>query len=147
MKTRAARESAQDTASQRLTRIFSTRGCPSPLWLGLLGMLEDFVKQWDPDPKHGSVGGPDRRELFARSGFRCMAPGCTGRADLHIHHWKPRSQGGGEELTNKGPACVFHHLRGIHGGLATARGKAPMGITWTLGRDSVGGRFRNEKRV
>src|SRR5262245_52888176 len=147
MQVRLTRESAPGTASGRLIRIFSTRVCPPPLWVGLLGLLEDCVRLWEPDPQHGRVaGGPDRRELFARSGFRCAAPGCTARI-LHGHHVVPRSHGGKNGLTNEETLCPFHHLRGIHGGLAAARGKAPLGVTWRLGRDGIGGAFMNEKSI
>ncbi|MGH9868369.1 MAG: HNH endonuclease signature motif containing protein [Candidatus Polarisedimenticolia bacterium] len=142
---RRVRESDPATASWRLTRIFSTRGWRLPLWVGLLELLEDCVRLWDP--VEANVGGPDRRELFPRSGYRCSAPGCTGRALLQDHHLVFRSAGGGDELTNRESLCLFHHLRGIHRGLAAARGRAPLGITWRLGRDGVGGRFRNERRL
>jgi len=132
-------------ASALVTRTFSTRGWRPPLWVGLLGLLEDCVALWDP--VEANVGGPDRRELLARSGYRCSAPGCTGRDNLQDHHLRFRSAGGGPELTNRESLCVFHHQRGIHGGLASARGVAPLGVTWRLGRGAVGGRFRNEKRV
>ncbi len=131
------------SASVLVTRTFSTRGWQPPLWVGLLGLLEDCVTQWDP--KEANVGGPDRRELFARTGYRCSAPGCTGRDCLQDHHLVFRSAGGGHELTNRESLCVFHHQQGIHRGLAAARGEAPLGVTWLLGRDGVGGRFRNEK--
>ncbi|MGH9870477.1 MAG: HNH endonuclease signature motif containing protein, partial [Candidatus Polarisedimenticolia bacterium] len=120
-------------------------GWRPPLWVGLLGLLEDCVRQWDP--KEANVGGPDKRELFARSGYRCSVPGCTRRATLEDHHLVFLSAGGGQELTNRESLCWFHHHVGIHGGLAKARGTAPLGITWRLGRGGVGGRFRNERRL
>ena len=49
--------------------------------------------------------------------------------------------------SNKGVLCAFHHLRGIHDGLASCQGTAPLGLTWTLGRDGAGGTFTNERRV
>ena len=104
-------------------------------------MLEEFVETWDV----GERPPGRRRELFARAGYRCEAPGCTSRASLHGHHVTFRSQGGGEELSNKGVLCAFHHLRGIHDGLASCRGDAPLGLTWTLGREGAGGTFTNER--
>ena len=136
---------ASAPASLRVTRTFSTRGWRPPLWVGLLGLLEDFVALHDPT--EAGVGGRAREELFARSGYRCSAPGCTGRELLQIHHLKFRSAGGGEELWNKESLCLFHHQIGIHRGLAAARGNAPLGVTWRLGRDELSEWFRNERRI
>ncbi|MGH9868760.1 MAG: hypothetical protein ACREAA_11435 [Candidatus Polarisedimenticolia bacterium] len=132
-------------ASVLVTRTFSTRGWQPPLWVGLLGLLEDCVTLWEPE--EANVGGPDRRELFARSGYRCSAPGCTGRALLQDHHLVFRSAGGGHELTNRESLCLFHHQQGIHRGLAAARGEAPLRVTWLLGRAGLIERFRNERRL
>jgi hypothetical protein len=114
--------------------------------VGLLGLLEDCVGRWDP--VEANVGGPDRRELFARSGYRCSVPGCTGRDRLELHHIVFVSAGGERKaLWNRESLCWSHHHEGIHGGLARARGKAPLGVTWTMGRAGAGGRFRNERRA
>jgi hypothetical protein len=126
-----------------VVRTFSNRGWRAPLWTGLLAMIEEFVETWDV----GDRPAGRRRELFARAGYRCEAPGCTSRASLHGHHVRFRSQGGGEELSNKGVLCAFHHLRGIHDGLASCSGTAPLELTWTLGREGAGGIFSNERRA
>ena len=36
-------------------------------------------------------------------------------------------------MSNRTTVCAFHHLRGIHGGLAQANGTAPGSIKWDLG--------------
>ena len=107
-------------------------------------MLEGFVHVWAV-----VSGGPrgSRAEVFARSGYRCAAPGCTGRRNLHEHHVQFRSQQGGHELPNRDSVCAFHHQRGIHQGLAACRGDAPLELTWRLGREDVGESFANELRV
>jgi hypothetical protein len=132
-------------ASLTITRIFSTRGERAPAWVGLLVMLEDFVRTWDTD------GGRRRRrsrdQIFSRAGYRCAAPGCTSRRNLHLHHVQFRSQGGSDETANRESICAFHHLRGIHEGLASCRGEAPLGLTWRLGREDVAAEFINEIRV
>jgi hypothetical protein len=132
-------------ASLLVTRIFSTRGWVEPAWVGLLWMLEHCVDVWDR--AEGSIGGRDRAELFARAGYRCAAPGCTSREMLQDHHLVFRSHGGGNGLENRESLCVTHHQIGIHGGLASARGEAPLGVTWRLGREDLGEWFRNERRL
>jgi len=58
-----------------------------------------------------------------------------------------RSRGGTDDLSNRTCLCRFHHQRGEHGGLlAWRRGAAPLGLWWRMGRDGIGGRFRNERR-
>jgi hypothetical protein len=120
------------------------RGRPVPAWVGLLSLLEDFAAVWD-DP-HAMPKGR-RRRIYVRDGWRCMAPGCTSRANLEEHHVVYRSRGGTHETENRLCLCRFHHQRGEHGGLATCRGRAPLGLVWSLGRDGVGGVYRNERRL
>lgn len=132
-------------ASVLLTRIFSSQGWTEPAWVGLLWMLERCVDTWDRAEE--AIRGHRRAELFARSGYRCGAPGCTSRERLQDHHLQFRSAGGGNGLDNREVICLFHHQSGIHGGLAAARGQAPLGITWRLGRADLGEWFRNERRL
>ncbi|HEY5357178.1 MAG TPA: HNH endonuclease signature motif containing protein [Streptosporangiaceae bacterium] len=55
-----------------------------------------------------------RRAVIARD-RHCAAPGCTQKpAACHVHHIKPRSQGGTTCLTNLLLLCPFHHLIWIH---------------------------------
>jgi hypothetical protein len=71
--------------------------------------------------------------VFARDGWRCAVPGCTSYENLHDHHIRFRSAGGGDELANRITLCAFHHLRGIHAGLLHCAGRAPDGLRWELG--------------
>jgi len=132
------------TGSMLAAREFFVRCRRTPAWVGLLALLEDFVATWDAD------AAPKRRAgqaVFVRGGWRCEAPGCTSRRNLEDHHVAYRSRGGGDVMSNRLALCRFHHQRGEHGGLASCRGRAPLGVRWTLGRAGSGGSFRNEIRV
>jgi hypothetical protein len=123
------------------------RGRGVPAWVGLLALLEEFVMTWD-DPR----GAPCRRadKVYSRDGYRCTAPCCTSRRNLESHHPQYRSRGGDvKALWNQTVLCRFHHQRGEHGGLASVRGKAPLGLVWRLGRKDVGPGvwYRNEVRL
>jgi hypothetical protein len=125
-------------------RTFSIRCRRVPSWVGLLALLEDFAATWD------AVDGSDLRPqdaVFVRDGWRCTAPGCTSRRNLEDHHIVYRSRGGSDEVSNRSTLCRFHHQRGEHGGLASCRGEAPVEIVWHLGREGLGGRYMNERRL
>ena len=66
-----------------------------------------------------------------------MAPGCTSRAHLELHHVIYRSRGGGDEGWNIVTLCRFHHQRGEHGDLARLVGRAPLDLIWRLGSAAV----------
>jgi hypothetical protein len=125
-------------------RSFSMRCRRAPAWVGLLGLIEDFVTTWDACADTRRKRG-DR--IYVRDGWRCMAPGCRSRRNLEDHHLVYRARGGGDEASNRVCLCRFHHQLGEHGVLATCRGEAPLGVEWTLGRDGIGGRFRNERSL
>ena len=130
--------------SWRAARTFSIRCRRVPVWVGLLSMLEDYVGTWD-DPR----GMPKRAAdpIYTRDGWRCTAPGCTSRRNLEDHHLDYRSHGGNNDSTNRTTLCRFHHQLGVHGAFASCSGTAPLGISWCLGRDGVGGRHRNERVI
>ncbi|MFQ5766816.1 MAG: HNH endonuclease [Acidobacteriota bacterium] len=125
-------------------RMFSMRARPVPAWVGLLAVLEEFARTWDT-PHSGRR--PSREAVYIRDGWRCMAPGCSSRRNLHDHHLVYRSRGGTDALANRICLCEFHHLRGEHGGLARCRGEAPLGVIWSLGREGKGGRYKNERML
>jgi Domain of unknown function (DUF222) len=55
-----------------------------------------------------------RRAVTARH-RRCAFPGCEEpSAVCHIHHLRPRAEGGPTQLGNLVPLCPFHHLIAIH---------------------------------
>ena len=169
-------------------RTFSMRGRRVPSWVGLLALLEDYVRTWDASsgiawddkgsallstidecgPARGITGeipnaptrkgdkssrirraAPKRKgdRTYSRDGWRCAAPGCTSRTNLEVHHVVYRSRGGGNETSNLVCVCRFHHQIGEHGGLASCRGRAPLGIVWSLGAGGIGGRYGNDRIV
>ncbi len=79
---------------------------------------------------------------FTRDGFRCTAPGCTGRRNLHSHHIRFRSARGPDEPWNRTTLCAFHHLRGVHEQGLRVRGRAPDHLVFELGPEPVE-RFRS----
>lgn len=97
-----------------------------PRWQAFERMLERVLDQWRSQPRH-------RDPVFARDGYRCSAPGCSSRTNLHDHHLIARSAGGTNEMSNRTTLCAWHHLRAVHGGLAHAMGQAPDAIGWELG--------------
>lgn len=115
-----------------------------PAWVGLLAMLEDFAITWD-DPR--SMEEREWEATYESAGYRCMAPGCTARKRIHDHHVVYRSRDGSDEPWNQLAACAMHHLQGEHGELAQVRGKAPLGLTWRLGKPEFGSWWRNERRL
>jgi hypothetical protein len=125
-------------------RTFSIRGRWVPAWVGLLGLLEEFVLTWDADVEAPKRSG-DR--IYIRDGWRCMAPGCTSRRNLEDHHLVYRSLGGVDDPSNRVCLCRFHHLLGEHGGRARCRGTAPLGIVWRLGTRPLGTQYHNERRL
>lgn len=52
--------------------------------------------------------------------------------NLHDHHIRFRSAGGGDELENRTTLCAWHHLRGVHAGLVRLEGRAPDGLRFEL---------------
>jgi hypothetical protein len=114
-----------------------------PRWLAVERMFEQVLVQWNAEPRH-------RDPVFARDGFRCTAPGCSSFANLHDHHIVPRSAGGSNDMENRTTLCAWHHLRAIHGGLATATGSAPDGLQWEMGirgRSSAWLKLRGDRYV
>jgi hypothetical protein len=95
-------------------------------WQALARMLEAVTVEWAAVERH-------RDPVFARDGWRCAVPGCSARRDLHDHHVVFRSQGGGNELSNRISVCQPHHTQGIHAGKMRATGRAPGAIVWELG--------------
>jgi 5-methylcytosine-specific restriction endonuclease McrA len=130
--------------SALVARVLHARFGSVPEWVGLLALVEDFIATWD-DPRLSPKRAGDR--IYIRDGWRCTAPHCTSRRNLEEHHVLYRSRGGTEALSNRICLCRFHHQQGEHGGLARCRGEAPLGITWRLGWNGMGGTFRNERML
>ena len=95
-------------------------------WRGLERLIEHAWEEWQRQPRH-------RDPIFARDGWRCAAPACSSRLNLHDHHLLFRSRGGGNARQNRFTVCAWQHLRGIHQGRVRAWGTAPDDVTWELG--------------
>jgi hypothetical protein len=140
-----AGKSRCDTVAGQIARSFSAENRPLPMWVGLFAMLEDFADTWD-DPAALPKRKADR--IYIRDGWRCTAPGCSSRKNLESHHLEHLSQGGHPTAEdNQSCACRFHHQLGEHGLLASCKGKAPLDITWRLGREDLGTWYRNELEI
>jgi len=125
-------------------RTFGVTSGRVPEWVALLALLNEFIETWDVDQAGRR---PSAQRIYVRDGWRCMAPGCTSRKNLEVHHVVYRSQEGTDRDKNLVCLCRFHHQMGEHGLLARVRGEAPLGLVWKLGRDGCGGRFKNELRL
>ncbi len=80
---------------------------------------------------------------FERDGFRCTAPGCTGRNNLHSHHIRFRSHQGPDEAWNRTTLCAYHHERALHRERTLRiRGRAPDRLVFALGPEPAE-RFRS----
>jgi hypothetical protein len=102
------------------------RRAGEPRWRAFARLLEHVRAEWSGQPAH-------RDPVFARDGWRCAAPACGSRGNLHDHHLVFRSRGGTNARDNRVTVCAWHHLRGIHGGRVRAHGIAPDAVTWQLG--------------
>jgi hypothetical protein len=139
------RGGAADTRSSGfVARDYIARGRRVPAWVGLLDILEEYAETWD-DPNLI----PKRRwsRIYERDGYRCMAPGCTARAQIQDHHIHYRSHQGSDEPWNQLTLCAFHHQQGEHGRFARVRGTAPLDLIWRLGTPELATWWKNERRL
>jgi hypothetical protein len=127
--------------SVRIARLFAGTPVGVPAWVGLLGLLEEYVLVWDAPETM-----PDRHRdaIHQRDGYRCTAPGCTMRRSLEVHHLRYRSDGGSDVPSNLVTVCAFHHRLGEHGMLAACAGEAPLDVVWGLGHPELRTWYRNE---
>ncbi len=95
-------------------------------------VAEYFLKVRKEHRRPGRSMPRERREVLMRHGGLCAAPGCS-REARHVHHITFRSQGGSDEVWQKTPLCVPHHLHGIHRGYLTVHGKAGSWLIWRFG--------------
>jgi hypothetical protein len=115
-----------------------------PYWYGLLQLLLDYARTWDP-PAEAGQRRPEHADIYEREGYRCMAPGCSGRCHLEAHHLEHRAQGGSDEPANLVTLCAFHHRQGVHGFVMEAEGPAPTQTRFTLGRGRHALTFQSDK--
>ncbi len=71
-----------------------------------------------------------RHHVLERDGWKCTYPGCGARAQLHVHHIRYRSRGGGDAPWNLTVVCEFHH-RLIHAERVGVHGRAPVALEWS----------------
>ena len=117
---------------------------PARAWEGLLMLLMEFAAVWD-DPK--ITPRRDNEKIHRRHAYRCMAPGCTARAELQVHHIHFRSHQGPDTDFNLIPLCPFHHNEGPHGRFMRCAGRAPLDLTFELGRADVAATYRNDRWI
>jgi len=144
LRTATPGDASQLPPSGRIAGVFADRGERLPSWVGLLAILEEWV--WVQDEPRSLPRRPGERTL-GRDGYRCMAPGCTSRRNLQVHHLVHRAWGGGDEDENLLTLCLPHHQEGEHGGLARCRGRAPLDVVWRLGCEKLATWYRNEWRL
>jgi hypothetical protein len=74
--------------------------------------IEDLTHVGEGSEKVEKV---DRLSSYQKSklkdavGMECEITGCNTKRSLHVHHITPRSEGGGNELSNLIVACRNHH--------------------------------------
>ncbi len=129
------------TPAARIAQDYVQHGEHVPSWVGLLALLEEWVMVHDALKSDGT------RPVLRRDHYRCMAPGCTARVNVQVHHLYYRGWGGDNAPENLLVLCPYHHLQGEHGGLARVRGKASLNIVWRLGPDELGVWYQNERRI
>jgi len=106
--------------------LWQHRSANEPRWRTFERVLALSLLEWTAAPRH-------RDPVFERDGWRCSVPGCSSRRNLHDHHVRYRSHGGGNERDNRITVCAAHHLHGLHAGIIRAQGRAPSEILWELG--------------
>jgi hypothetical protein len=109
---------------RRAVAACTRRGEPS--WRGFSRVVALAHEEWSRQPRH-------RDPVFARDGWRCAAPACSSRRNLHDHHVVFRSRGGGNVHQNRITLCAWHHLRGVHAGVIRVCGEAPGELRWEIG--------------
>jgi len=90
----------------------------------LAAIVDSYLDAYDPDrqaigtrrlgptgelPGSRYVPAAVRREVFARAGGCCEAPGCTNKIFLQLAHRVPHRRGSGREATDLILLCLTHH--------------------------------------
>ena len=70
-----------------------------------------------------------RRGVLRRERACCGVPGCRNHRHLHVHHVKPRSEGGGHDPLLLIPLCHRHHAA-VHDGSLIIDGDADRGFSF-----------------
>jgi len=72
---------------------------------------------------------PATRRKVLRRHKACAVPGCRNHRYLHVHHVKPRSEGGDHDPLLLAPMCHRHHSA-VHAGTLVIDGNADSGFTF-----------------
>lgn len=99
-------------------------------WECLLIFIIEMRDAWQP---HENSEWRRRYRILDRDGWRCLAPGCTSRSHLNVHHLVFRSHCGSDDASNLVTLCVGHHQAGVHDSLIRCYGRAPDALWWEFG--------------
>jgi 5-methylcytosine-specific restriction endonuclease McrA len=69
----------------------------------------DCRTQREGEPNRASIRPALRRQVLARDGHRCQAPGCRSTRFLEVHHCEPRRRGGRNSAANLITLCAACH--------------------------------------
>ncbi len=69
----------------------------------------DCRTQREDAPNRASIPPSLRRQVLARDGHRCQAPGCRATRFLEVHHREPRRRGGRNSTANLITLCAACH--------------------------------------
>jgi len=69
----------------------------------------DCREQRDGEPNRAAIRPTLRRQVLARDGHRCQAPGCRATRFLEVHHREPRWRGGRNSAANLITLCAGCH--------------------------------------
>jgi 5-methylcytosine-specific restriction endonuclease McrA len=85
----------------------------------------DCRTQREGEPNRAAIPPALRRQVLARDGHRCQAPGCRSTRFLEVHHREPRRRGGRNSAANLITLCAACHRLSHEGGLGLA---APLPV-------------------
>ncbi|MBM4118748.1 HNH endonuclease, partial [bacterium] len=80
----------------------------------------DCREQRDGEPNRAAIRPGLRRQVLARDGHRCQAPGCRATRFLEVHHREPRRRGGRNSAANLITLCAACHRLLHEGGVGLA---------------------------
>lgn len=101
-------------------------------WQAAIVLLGSAARIWEAQ-RDPNAARTLRGRILTRDRRRCVAPGCTRRRMLEVHHGVFRSRGGRSTASNLMTLCHGHHRHVLHQGCARQRGIAPQSLTWELG--------------
>ena len=70
-----------------------------------------------------------RRSVLRRDGGCCRVPGCRNATFVDVHHLRPRSEGGSDDVENLVTLCAAHH-HAIHDGRLVCEVTPSTGLTF-----------------